>query len=1181
MNQSRTFQTKKTLRPQRILSTRLIFDLFSPCNHSPELICTQRTRLWLLVIFLMAFGAYGSKTLQAQTANASLSGHVSDSTGALIAGATVTLTETETHVVETATSDDSGLYTFPSVKPGTYNMSVSRSNFRTTTVIGLVLNVQDNLSRDITLQVGSSSETVHVSAQASDEGIQRTSSELGTVIGDKQISELPLNGRNFTQLLTLTPGATPISTAQSSGVGINDLAVLGVPTASVAQPSIQGQQNRSNLYLLDGVVNTEFTGGVYVIPPIIDAMQEFKVQSHDDEAEYGSVLGGVVNVVTKSGTNNFHGAAWEFVRNNVFDARDSFADEYDTSPNPFRQNQFGATIGGPVWIPKVYNGHNRTFFMFGYEGWRYVQASELRYYVPTDQELSGDFSNSILPNPIYDPASTQVDPSSPSGYSRTPFQGNIIPSSRIDQTMVSFLTTYVTRPNLTGNPLYNAITTRSSTNFSDHYTIRIDEQLGGNDSLFFRYDQLNNTSLSPVSVSENSGASVAARNIGAGWTHIFTPKLLFDFRFGVARRPFDRYQTDTAGLGPMQKLGFSSVGGTTISLSSPYSGGGYQTANTIESPVTSYTPSLTWVHGQHNFKFGMQYILQGNTSSSPAYGGYSFTNDTTGNPNEVGTTGNSVASALLGLPSSIQNTTTVTTSNRVSAYGIYAQDAWNLRKNLTLSYGLRFDHRRPFSPSANTVVAGPDDQDGNWWIGLTSLPPSCAQTNEAPCIPGDGTLSGIDNGEHIMLSPYGRSWGPEPRWDDWGPRVGVAWRLNNKTVVTAGYGIVYDDVMGIEQDWKGFAGSWPATGSVTSSVAINQLGQGLTPIESTFSTVGQSLPTADPWSVSATWYMSPHIHDPRSQQWNLAIEQELSSSTTLSIGYVGSHDDRLSITGLWDTATTPGPGTPAQVQARKPFPWYTATALMSSDRGSSDYNALQVKLNHRYHNGLQYLASYTWSKSLDVGGSGYFGVENGAGGSSVLQNYYDLGNARGVSAYNIPQFFSLAGQYDLPFGYNRRYFNRGAASYILGDWQLNTVVQLRSGQPYNLTVSGDVANIGNSLSWWNYARPNEIGNPHPQHPNKNEWFNPAAFAIPSFSYGNFSRDSLSSSHVANEDISLFKTFNIKDRVAVNFQAEAFNIFNIQNYGVPSDTNIGDPQAGVIQSNVTNPRQLQFGLHLTY
>jgi len=249
--------------------------------------------------------------------------------------------------------------------------------------------------------------------------VEQSSSELGTAITEKPIHELPLSGRNFTQLLTLTPGATPVSTSQSKNVGLNDLAVLGVPTAEVAQPSIQGQFNRSNLYMLDGVVNTEMTSSTYVIPPIIDAIQEFKVQSHDDKAEYGGVLGGVVSVVTRSGSNNLHGAGWEFLRNDFFDARDTFKDTpaltqpLSKSPAAFRQNQFGAMLGGPVWIPKLYNGRNRTFFMFAYEGWRFSQGAQATYRVPTNQELAGDFSNSILAQNIYDPQQRRPIPATP------------------------------------------------------------------------------------------------------------------------------------------------------------------------------------------------------------------------------------------------------------------------------------------------------------------------------------------------------------------------------------------------------------------------------------------------------------------------------------------------------------------------------------------------------------------------------------------------------------------------------------------------------------------------------------------------------------------------------------------------------------------------------------------------
>src|SRR6266851_2950310 len=361
----------------------------------------------------------------AQTTMASVSGHVADQSGGAVPGADVQITNADTHIVASAKTNADGIYVIPSLKPGNYVMKVSKTGFRTVTISDMTLNVQENLSRDFALQVGSTTESITVTAEAGADLIQNTSSDLGTVINQKAIHELPLNGRSFSQLLTLTPGATPISTSQSSGVGVNDLANLGVPTASIAQPSIQGQWNRSNLYLLDGAINTELNTSAFIVPPIIDAIQEFKVQSHNDQAEYGSVLGGVVNVVTRSGTNQLHGSGWEFLRNNIFDSRDHFKDVNPdgspASPAAFRQNQFGAMVSGPVLLPKLYNGRNRTFFTFAYEGWRFTQASQIRYTVPTDAELGGDFSGATLTNPIYDPATTQPDPSNPGQLIRTQF----------------------------------------------------------------------------------------------------------------------------------------------------------------------------------------------------------------------------------------------------------------------------------------------------------------------------------------------------------------------------------------------------------------------------------------------------------------------------------------------------------------------------------------------------------------------------------------------------------------------------------------------------------------------------------------------------------------------------------------------------------------------------------------
>jgi hypothetical protein len=1148
-------------------------------EDSRHMLTASRPLSSLLALLLIAASVFlAAPCAVAQTAMATISGRVTDQSNAVLPDADIKIVKIDTRISTSAKTNAEGLYVFPSLQPGNYELTVSKTGFRSTTVRELKLDVQASVSQNVMLQVGSTVESITVDADPASEQLQGTSSELGTVIPEKAIQELPLNGRNFTELLQLIPGVNPVSTSQSSGIGVNDLAVLAVPSATVAQPSFGGQFNRSNLYMLDGTLNTELNTSAYIIPPIADTIQEFKVQSHEDKGEYGGVLGGIVNVVTLSGTDKLHASAWEFVRNNVFDARDSFADEAGgvaLAPSPYHQNQFGGLVSGPVWIPKVYNGHNRTFFLFAYEGWRYNQVAESKFWVPTAAELAGDFSHSILQQQIYDPATTQPDPNNPGEYIRTPIPGNIIPADRLNQVSVNFIKAYFDPPNLTGDPLGNLLVSRPSINNSDHYMGRLDEQLGSKDSLFFRYDLLNVVSLSANSNTQSVDNSVPATNFIIGWSHVFTPKLMMDNRYGQTRRPFARATTDSAGLSPMTGLGFASAGGTTLSLSSPWGSGGVNLANTIVSPVRDLSDNLTWLHGQHNFKFGLQYINQGNTSTSPPYGSFTFTNDTTGNPESVGNTGNSLASAFLGLPSSASNASSFTHTNHFSTWAGYGQDSWNVSKDVTVIYGFRLDHRRPFAPDSTTFVSGPNI-DGTYWMGLNALPPNCGATGPIPCIPGG--LASVPYNNEIVLSPYGRAFNAA-QWTDFGPRLGVAWRPNARMVVRGGYGITYDALMGMEQDWKGIAGSWPATGSLNPAVSLNQLGQPSSPIQDNLKVYGVGLPSATPWGQQ-NWYFDPHHRDGRSQQWNVEIEREMSRNLVVSIGYVGSKSDRLDATGLWDTAQTPGPGTAAEVQARKPFPWYTQTNFYGTDRGFSHYNSLQAKANRHFSTGLQYLVSYTWSKTTDAGGSGWFGAENGPGGNSALQNYYDLNGSRGLSPLDASQVLAISGQYELPVGRGKPFLNHGPASWVLGNWQTNMTLELRSGQPFNMTVPGDVANIGNTVSWFTYARPNLVGNAKHGHLSKNEWFNTDAFAVPSFSYGNAPRDFLRAPHVADTDFSLFKNFPLGEKATLSFRAEAFNILNIQNYGVP-DSNFGDPTFGVISNNVLAPRELQMGLHLRY
>jgi Carboxypeptidase regulatory-like domain len=355
----------------------------------------------LLFLVLLFTGA----ALLAQTATGEVNGTIVDPTGAIISGAAVSITNQGTRIRTATTSNDSGYYLFINLQPGTYVLLVEKLGFKRAETAPFELGVNQTLSQPITLGVGSVTETVEVTAKAP--MLQLSSSELGTVIPVKAVNDLPLNGRNFTQLLTLTPGATPVSTAQGSSVGFQDAGILAIPSSSFSKPSLHGQANRSTWYFLDGIINTDMRGPVYGVLPIIDTIEEFKVQGHNDKAEYGGVLGGVVNVVSKSGTNGYHGSGWEFLRNNVFDARDGFKDvrlnpatglNSPVAAAPFHQNEYGGTFGGPI-------RKNKTFFFIGYEGWRYSKPTQNQTLIPTAAELGGDFSHSLDANQIFNPYS--------------------------------------------------------------------------------------------------------------------------------------------------------------------------------------------------------------------------------------------------------------------------------------------------------------------------------------------------------------------------------------------------------------------------------------------------------------------------------------------------------------------------------------------------------------------------------------------------------------------------------------------------------------------------------------------------------------------------------------------------------------------------------------------------------
>ena len=1146
-----------------------------------------------LSISLLSFILGSASIAPAQSTTGQISGQITDTTGAAIPGAKLTVTNVATGIVHASETDGAGNYRVGELKPGSYKLLVEETGFSSVLEQHIVVDVGQGLVLNIHLAAGSVNQTVEVEGNVPQ--LRATSAELGTVINEKAVHDLPLNGRNFTQLLTLTPGATPVSTSQGANLGADDGSSVALPGSAFTNPSVNGQQNRSTLYLLDGVVNTDFRTTTYTVLPIIDGIDEFKVVSHSDDPAYGSVLGGVVNLISKSGTNSLHGDAWEFLRNDFFDARDSFADATDPGPKPFRQNEFGLTVGGPIRVPKLYDGRDKTFFFFAYEGWRFKQPATSLYHSPTAAELSGDFSQSTNSTGIYDPATTTANTTSTgTTYSRSQFSyngiANVINPARINTAIQTYLKTYLDTPNVPNAApgAANTVIRVPVVNNNNSYQGRLDQALFKADSLFFRWSTMGVKVSSPTNNNITNGTVFNGVNIGGGYTHAFSPKLILDVRGGRASRPFTFVNTSSKGNAGL--TGFASslgaYGPPAINFDQFYAGAGLEGSQLRRNSSGSLFSSLNYQLGSHNLTAGGGFFIQFRTQLSSDQS-YNFDVAQTGAPNAGSATsvqpntGNALASALLGLPTQGTFQASDGYKDSITNWFGFVADSWKVNPKLTVNVGVRYDHLN--QPNLKSGLNnGFDFANGLYYIGGGKLPPSCAVSLAAPCIPGpsndaatnlanvignDGSIAG----QHIVLDPNPIR-GPNPVWSNIGPRVGFAWRARENVVLRGGFGIVFDDLSGISQTFSNSINNWPSVGNANPQYN-STFATPTTTVTQSQANIAAGLPSATPFNQGA-YLFDPNFKVPYSEQYNLGIDTDLGKGYVLSVGYGGAASRRLDYGGVANNAKVPGN------LSTIPYPYETHIDFDTSN-ARSNYNSLRVKFTHKFTNGLQFLTSYTFSKSIDDS-SGRFGAENGPGGGSAIQDYYDPASNRAVSAYDIPHFFSFAGLYELPFGKGKPYLNSGLTARALGGWQVDTLAQLRSGQPYTLQVSGDVADIGDSQD--TYGRPNYVGgvNPTPAKQTKTQWFNPAAFVAPSGTYGNVGRDSLRSSHVDNVDFSVLKNFIVTESASVQFRAEAFNVFNIINYGVP-DSNISDgPGAtGVITQSALPPRELQFALKVIF
>jgi hypothetical protein len=881
-------------------------------------------------------------------------------------------------------------------------------------------------------------------------------------------------------------------------------------------------------------------------------------------------------VVTKSGTNELHGSAWEFLRNDAFDARNFFLPAVTT----FRWNQFGAAAGGPVVLPKLYNGKNKTFFYIGYQGYRLRRPANTYYRVPTDANYNGDLSD--WPRQIYNPATTRANPSG-AGFIRDPYPGNRIPVSQMDQRNVAYAKATLPAPIATPVADRNALDGTPFKRNQEEYTARVDQTLGRNDSFFFRYsglelsDEQSGGRQSLVNLAERP-----ARNFGLNWVHIFSPTSTLQAQLGRSRTRQDgrtRFRDPAfatqVGFSPEFAGGF--IDGVTIipayNVDQFFSGGDSDNLN-IPVNVWQYKANYSKIVGSHTFRMGGEWNYS-NFESWYRNANSSFANPQTADPQNIGNTGSPLASYLLNVPDSAGRRNVHETLRFGGVMGFYFHDQWKVTSRLTLNIGLRYD--RTFAPPYGKegteginggIETGSLDLNRGVYL-IQKLPPTCASRGHAPCIPDPGGKLP----DHVEVEPRGQIY--HDTKFNFQPRFGIAYRLTNRTAIRTSFGIFFDNWAAVTQTAQNYEGAWPDAGQqLANNLNYPTSGNPLPIVQGQKPFLQGLLPEATPFN-QVQWFMDPLAKNPYSLQWNFGVQHQLDSTSVVTANYVGSGSRRTDVGGYYNVALTPGPGNPRD---RAPYP-YIGPTFYDRSWGTSSYNSFQFDLNKRMSSGLILMVAYTWSKSMDTGASGWYGVE----GQSV-QNPYDLRkDAHSVSGFDVPHVFSLNALYELPIGRGKALSTgNNTVDYIVGGWQINGITVLRSGQPYNLSVNGDTANTGSASG---YLRPNVVGDWHVSSPTPDAWFNKNAFAAPpAYTFGNVGRYALRSDGLVNFDVSVFRKFPLGREGArgLEFRAEAFNVFNHVTFAPPT-ANFSNVNFGRVLgiAGGTAPRQLQLGLKIYF
>ena len=1094
----------------------------------------------------------------AQTPTGEITGTVSDSTGGVVPDANVTVTNTGTGAQRSAKTNDSGIYDFAALTPGTYNLKIEKEGFNSEIRNNIELQVAQVANFDTTLNPGNVSQSVNVEAEAI--MLQTEDATVGTVVENRRIEDLPLNGRNFLSLTALTPGTsttTPVNQVASAREG----GTRGSFTVTAG-----GQRVYFNFYSLDGADNTDVNYNAYIFLPSLDGIQEFKVETGILPAEYGHNLT-QVNVTTKSGANDFHGAAFEYLRNSAISAKNFFDKPNPTPIPPFKRNQFGADAGGPI-------KKNKLFFFGDYEGLRERKSINRVDSVPSLAETQGDFSGTTTT--IYDPSSrvfTFGPDGSATGFtSAAPFGGNKIPASQLTPISQRYLAAWIPLPNVgsvNNGALNNYVTSLIQPTNNDNEIGRVDYIQSSNMNWMIRYAHANEYQAVPGSfggIGLITNSHVQQGMIGNTWTS--GGSKVNDFRVSInyLSNVLPTYNSNKNNV-----VGQLGIGQYPTNV--PFDWGvpglgasGISNAGEIQSwenwdAHANIRDNFAWIVGKHSFKFGGEYarIRFNGLNNTYGPGSYSFTGQyTTGSQTAAPTPQNAIADLLMG---NITQDTGLFGSQvfrlRWNYVGLFAEDTWKLTSKLTLTYGIRWEDQTP-------PVSKDDDITNlifKWDNSMT--PYYCRAGSGDPYRGGQGYLApqGIS---FISNGTCNSVFNNDPL--NFAPRLGVAYSLNSKTVLRGGAGIFFAHDIG-----NGFI-------ELDRNIPWSLIQQNhANPVQPNLTLAAPFPPPALPSFTSAEEQNEPTS---RSYQWSFGIQRQLYQNATLEVTYVGSNSAYLPGISTYDTAP-PGPG--SQVP-REPFPQFGGGIQVTHDHLHSSFDQLQVKYQQRLSNGFSALDSFSYGKAID-NGSSYRPISNSSDSRDPNSNASDI---RGLSSFNFKFRNATSLLYELPFGTGKHWLS-GSNSFvkaILGDWQAGGILTIQTGTPLSPFCTSQTTfengwtegDTGNCFPNATGIDPNNGNGIH----TRTNWFNQAAFVNQTpYSAGNAGRNTIIGPGIVEMDASLIKHFRITERQTLEFRAECFNVANHPIWNAPGNT-IGIPgSTGVITSTIIDSREFQGALKFTF